>query len=123
VARRQRTSTPLQALVLLNDPQYLEAARVLGERMVRDGGRTPSERIAMGFRLVTGRRPEQRELALLETLQADERASFTARPRAARAMLAVGEHPRDQSLDPGDAASYAVVASTMLSMDEVLNKR
>lgn len=123
VARRQRTSTPLQALVLLNDPQYLEAARVLGERMVRDGGRTPSERIAMGFRLVTGRRPEARELALLEALQAAECASFTARPRAARAMLAVGEHPRDQSLDPGDAASYAVVASTMLSMDEALNKR
>ena len=64
---RQRTSTPLQALILLNDPQYVEAARKLGERMVLEGGPASSDRVALAFRLLTGRTPLASELALLES--------------------------------------------------------
>ena len=122
VVRRQRTSTPLQALVLLNDPQYLEAARVLGERMALASA-APPDRLAYGFRLATGRRPTVSERAVLANLLDDERASFAARPAAAEKVLRVGERPRDPRLAPAEAAAYAVVASTLLSMDEAVNKR
>ncbi len=90
---RQRTSTPLQALVLLNDPQYVEAARKLGERMILEGGQAGSDRVTLAFRLLTGRRPLASELALLEKLYADERAEFVKDPVAARRLLATGEAP------------------------------
>jgi hypothetical protein len=122
VVRRQRTSTPLQALVLLNDPQYLEAARVLGERMAL-AGVTPADRIAYAFRLTTGRKPNATESEVLASLYDDERARFAARPAAAAKLLTVGEARRDGRVPVPDAAAYAVVASTLLSMDEAVNKR
>jgi len=122
VVRRQRTSTPLQALVLLNDPQYLEAARMLGERMAL-APVPPADRLAYGFRLATGRTPSPTEGAVLESLFDDERARFAARPAAAARVLHVGEAPRDARVPVADAAAYAVVASTLLSMDEAVNKR
>ena len=78
---RQRTSTPLQALILLNDPQYVEAARKLGERMVLEGGQASSDRVSVAFRLLTGRTPLPSELALLETLYADAARGVREGPR------------------------------------------
>ena len=98
---RQRTSTPLQALILLNDPQYVEAARMLGERMILEGGTATRDRITLGFRLLTGRTPLASELALLEQLYADERAAFAKDPGAARKLLATGEAPRNAALAGG----------------------
>jgi hypothetical protein len=121
--KRQRTSTPLQSLVLLNDPQYLEAARVLGERMIREGGDSPEERIIHGFRLVTSRAPDARERALLQALLEDELAAFRGDPEAARAFLAVGERPRDPAISPAEGAAYAVVASTVMNVDGAVYKR
>jgi hypothetical protein len=123
VVRRQRTSTPLQALVLLNDPQYLEAARMLGERMAASGGATPGERVAFGFRLATGRTPSADERTVLARLFDEERASFASRPDAARKLLAVGEHPRDTKVPLAEAAAYTVVANTLLSLDATVMKR
>jgi hypothetical protein len=120
---RQRTNTPLQALVLLNDPQYVEASRVIAERMIREGGATPPDRIAYGFRLVTSRRPRPEELTLLEQLYRDEHAGFVADKPAADKLLAVGEHRRDRTLDAAESAAYAVVASTLLNFDEAVFKR
>jgi hypothetical protein len=120
---RQRTSTPLQALILLNDPQYVEAARKLGERMVLEGGPTPSGRVALAFRLLTGRAPLASELALLETLYAEQRTRFVKDPVAARRLLAVGEAPRDNAVPAADVAAASVVASTMMNMDEAVMKR
>jgi hypothetical protein len=123
VVRRQRTSTPLQSLVLLNDPQYLEAARVLGERMAREGGASAADRLTYGFRLATGRPPAAGELAVLTRLYEDEHASFASRPAAAERLLSVGEHARDPRVPAPDAAAWAVVASTLLNCDEAVNKR
>jgi hypothetical protein len=120
---RQRTNTPLQALVLLNDPQYVEAARVIAERMMREGGATSQDRIAYGFRLVTSRRPRPEELTLLDTLYRDEHAGFVADTASAKKLLTVGEHPRDTTLDAAESAAYAVVANTLLNLDESVFKR
>jgi Protein of unknown function (DUF1549)/Protein of unknown function (DUF1553)/Concanavalin A-like lectin/glucanases superfamily/Planctomycete cytochrome C len=120
---RQRTSTPLQALVLLNDPQYVEAARKLGERMILEGGQALSDRVAIAFRLLTGRTPLPSELALLEKLYADERAAFVKNPGAARRLLAAGEAPRNAKLPAADVAAASVVASTVMNMDEAVMKR
>jgi hypothetical protein len=121
--KRQRTSTPLQALVLLNDPQFLEASRILAERMIREGGASPGERIVHGFRLLTGRAPDAEELALLEGLLAEQLQAYEQDDAGARALLKVGERPRDRGLAPAEAAAYAVVASTVLSFDEAVFKR
>jgi hypothetical protein len=120
---RQRTSTPLQALVLLNDPQYVEAARLLAERMVREGGLETGARISLGFRLALGRRPFPEELALLEELYHENRARFEVDPEAALGLLSVGDYPRDARLDPAETAALAVVAGTILNLDEAVNKR
>jgi hypothetical protein len=121
--RRQRTSTPLQSLVLLNDPQYLEASRVLAERMIREGGASTGERIAYGFRLLISRSPDPAEIALLEGLLEDELAVFREDRQAARALLAVGERPPDTSLAPEETAAYTMVASTVMNFDEAVFKR
>lgn len=120
--RRQRTSTPLQALVLMNDPQYVEAARLLAERMVRHGA-TPEERVTLGFRAMTSRRPTAREAAVLVALHEEERDRFRSDPQAARKLLGVGERARDAALDPVDVAACTVVANTLMSVDEAVNKR
>ena len=123
VVRRQRTSTPLQALVLMNDPQYVEAARLFGERMAATGGATAAERVAFGFRLATGRAPSAEERTVLARLYDEERASFASRPDEARKLLAVGEHQRDPKVPLADAAAYAMVANTLLSLDATVTKR
>ena len=120
---RQQTSTPLQSLVLLNDPQYVEAARVLAERTLHQGGPTSDAQIAYAFRLLTSRAPFDEELDLLRDLYAAEQATFEADPEAARDLLAVGEHPRDDQLDPAEAAAMTVVASTIMNFDEAVIKR
>ncbi len=119
---RQRTSTPLQALVLLNDPQYVESARVLAEDVVRHGA-TTEERTQYAFRRVISRRPSASEATHLTTLHDAERARFAEAPEAATALLATGERPRDPSLDPVDVAAWTVVASTIMNLDEAVHTR
>ncbi len=121
--RRQRTNTPLQALVLMNDPQYLEAARLLAERMVREAGTSLAARITLGFRLLTSRYPTAEELKVLATLYETEFTHFSQAPAKARTFLTVGEYPRDRSLDVPTVAALAVVANTIMNYDEAVMKR
>ena len=120
--RRPQTNTPLQALVLLNDPTYVEAARKLAERMAAEGGAAPAERIAFGFRLATARPPADAELAVLRETFERRLAHFAANPDAAGKLLGVGESPRDPKLPPAELAAYATVASMILNLDEVITK-
>jgi len=120
---RQRTSTPLQALVLMNDTQYVEASRKIAERMLVEGGSTPGDRVTYGFRLVTGRRPSPTELARLEELYADERAGFAAHPQASKKLLTAGQSPRTRALADADLAAGTVVANTLLNTDAAVMKR
>ena len=121
--RRQRTSTPLQALVLLNDVQYVEAARVLAERLLIEGGETPDARIDMAYRLLTSRTPTATELKAVRALYDSERATFAGRPTAARALARTGERRPARALDPVDVAAWTVVASTIMNTDGAVNKR
>ena len=120
--RRARTNTPLQALALLNDKQFFEAARKLGERMMKEGGASPEERITFAFRLVTARRPSVPELSALVAAFGDLRAEYAQDAKAAEALLAYGDSPRDVALDPVELAAYAMTANLIANLDESVTK-
>jgi mono/diheme cytochrome c family protein len=117
VARRATTNTPLQALVMLNDPTYVEAARKLAERMMREGG------VTTGFKLAVCREPTAEELRVVGRIHADALAKFKADPEGAKKLLAVGDSPRDATLNVIELAAWTVVASTILNLDETISKR
>jgi len=120
--RRARTNTPLQALALWNEPGYLEAARNLGTRMLREGGADDSARVAFAFRLATGRRPKRRETAVLTKSLVQLRADFTAHGSDAYAFVKTGASPMDPLLPPAELAAATGVASMILSLDETITK-
>jgi hypothetical protein len=121
--KRLPTATPLQALVLLNDVQYVEAARVLAGRAAREGGPALADRLAFVFRVSTGRRPDGRERATLEALYREQYDEFRSGRSDADALLAVGDAPRVAGLDPDEAAALTVVAQALLNHDETIMKR
>ena len=120
--RRSRTTTPLQALNLLNDPTYVEASRLLARRMMLEGGVTPEARVRHGFRLVVGREPVRAELGVLVAGLRRMESDFRAAPADAESLLAVGETKADATLDAVELAAYATVASTLLNLDETITK-
>ena len=122
IVSRERTNTPLQALVLLNDPTYVEASRLLAERMMTQGGATPAERIRFAFRLATARVPTDRETALLAALFEKQKARYSADPAAGKALLAVGEARRKPGLDSAELAAWTNVVTTILNLDETVTK-
>ncbi len=122
VVRRSRTNTPLQALVLMNDPTYVEAARKLAERMLKEGGANATSRIAFAFKLATSRVPNERETAVLARVFDSQRERFVADKGAAERLLKVGESPRDQKLDLAELAAWTVVANAILNLDEVVTR-
>lgn len=121
--RRPRTNTPLQALNLMNDPTYVEAARFIGQRMLRDGGPTPALRITHAFNLLLAREPSATEQGLL--VQSLERylATFSADPAAAKALLDVGDTKPDPELNPIELAAYTTLANTLLNLDETITRQ
>ena len=117
-----RTNTPLQALNLMNDVAYLEGARMLAERMLREGGPTDADRLTFAFRLATAQAPSEVELReTLKVLRAF-RERYQADREAALEFLGQGEHPRDATLDVADHAAHAAAASLILNLDEVITK-
>jgi hypothetical protein len=121
VARRGRTNTPLQALVLMNDEQYVEAARNMAERMVA-GGKTPTERLAHGFRLATSRPAQEAELQVLVRFYEKQLAHYQGDKEAAKKLLAVGESKNTMNLDPAEHAAYTMAANLILNLDEAITK-
>jgi hypothetical protein len=122
ILQRGVTNSPLQALDLMNDVTYLEAARLVAERMMKEGGSTPDARIAFGFRLATGRVPNKRESEILSTSLHRALDRFQTKPDAAAQYLNVGEHARDQRLDIKELAAYSAVASLILNLDETVSR-
>jgi hypothetical protein len=120
--RRPRTNTPLQALVLMNDRQFVEAARKLAERMMA-GGATPEERASLAFRLATSRQPAADELAVLVEFYTESLARFQADRDAAAKLLAYGDAPRKTDLDAAEHAAWTMVANLILNLDETITKR
>ncbi|HVX11671.1 MAG TPA: PSD1 and planctomycete cytochrome C domain-containing protein [Pirellulales bacterium] len=119
--RRARTNTPLQALILLNDPTYLEAARKLAERLLGHPG-TTDERLALAFRLVLARLPNDREANVMRRVVEEQRATFRADHDAALKLLSVGESPRDERFEPAELAAWATAASVLLNLDEAITR-
>lgn len=119
--RRERTDTPLQALVTMNDPAYVEAARHLAARMI-EGGKGTDERLKFGFRLVTARLPSSSERAVLRQALEKNLTRYQNRPDDAKKLIAVGESPVNEKLNPSEYAAYTMVASLLLNLDETLNK-
>jgi hypothetical protein len=123
-ARRQSTSTPLQSLALLNDPQIVEAARFIAQRMLGENpGRSDEMRAACMFRLITGRAATQKELAVLEQTLAEQRALLAADPGAAAKLLQVGEAKHDAGIDTIELAANTVLAIALLNHDAAVMRR
>ena len=120
--QRGFTNSPLQALDLMNDVSYLEAARVLAERMMKEGGATAEQRIAFAFRLATGRLPSAAESRVLAESLHYSLDKFQTRPDSAIKYLKVGEHPRDQAIDAQELAAYTTIASLIINLDETVTK-
>ena len=120
--RRSRTNTPLQALLLLNGPQFVEAARRLGDRMIQQGGAEIDARIAHGFRLVTARRPTKEEETLLREIYDAELSRFKRKPEVASKLLGVGDSANDESLDLSELAAFTSIARVLLNLNEAITK-
>jgi hypothetical protein len=116
------TNTPLQALTLMNEMTFVEAARKLAERMLAEGGATDEQRITFAFQLVTSRQPKEAELNVLSAALADYRREFQVHPESARATLKVGASPAAKRLDPVELASAATLANVLLNLDEVTTR-
>lgn len=122
IVQRQATNTPLQALVLLNDPQFVEAARVLAERVIRESLDLKTG-IMLAYRLLTGLKPTEDVLELLLELAKREQLKFSRQPDLAEQLLQVGEWPTTDLLPPANVAAMTIVCSTITSFDECLVKR
>ena len=122
LVRRTRTNTPLQALELLNDVTYVEAARHLAELMLTSGGNSPQERTAFGFRRAVARPPTSAEVHVLTTGLERYRRTFGADVEAARRFVHQGDSPVNEKLDVAELAAYTAVAGVILNMDETITK-
>jgi len=120
---RSATSTPQQAFVLLNDTQFVEAARVLAEHAMKEGGAKTSARIQFAFWRLTARPPTRKELKVLAELWQEQRKIFTKDPARARQLISVGERPRDAALNAVDLATMTIVAQAIMNLDATVWKR
>jgi len=117
-----RTNTPLQAMNLMNDPQYVEAARLMAARMMNEGGTSVTDRIRYGHQLALARHPDDHVLRILTNGHADYLATFRADPDAATSLAGVGKSEVDKNLDPAQLAAMTAVASILLNLDETVTK-
>ena len=120
--RRERTNTPLQALMLMNDPQYVEAARAFAERVIKEGGQTEKEKLIYAFELATARQPDEDESEVLLSTFRTHLEEFSANHEAAESLIKIGELPADEGLVPAELAAWTMLTNLLLNLDEVLTK-
>ena len=120
--RRQRTDTPLQALVTMNDVQWVEAARALAQRAILEGGSKPAQRIDWMSETLLAHDPPPKMEAVLETSFAEMRQHYDADPKAAHALISEGEKKASASIPEPELAAWTMVASEMLNLDETVTK-
>jgi hypothetical protein len=119
---RARTNTPLQALILMNDPTYVEAARKFAERILNQGGEDDDARLGFAFRLATARTPTKVEFEVLREMLDGQRKIYQHDDDAAQAVMRIGASPIDKELDIRELAAWTMVASAILNLDETLTK-
>jgi hypothetical protein len=120
--RRARTNTPLQALVLLNERQFVEAARLFAQRALTEAPATPEDRARFLFRWATSRVPTDRELAVILGVYYAELAEFQKDPEGAVKLLTYGETARNEKLDAVELAAWTMTANLVLNLDETVTK-
>jgi hypothetical protein len=121
-ARRSRTNTPLQALVLLNDPTYIEASRRFAERVIHEGGPTTESRLTFAFRLAISRKPSPQEIQVLLKIYQQRLAHYQNDSAGAKALISIGDSLRDETIGETDLATWTSVMSLILNLDEVITK-
>ncbi|MFT7641554.1 MAG: hypothetical protein ACI9G1_003305 [Pirellulaceae bacterium] len=122
IVRSDLTTTPLQALTLMNNIAFVESARHLAERALKTDGLAADQRISQIFRAVTSRGPSQNELDVLTADFESYRTDFQESPDAAKRLLAIGEKPNDSSLDPRELAALTLIANTVFNLDEAITE-
>jgi hypothetical protein len=122
VVRETRTNTPLQALNLMNDVTFVEASRVLAQRIMTEGGAGPEERLTLAFRLATARKPTAAELQVLVVGYRRHLDDYRKNPQAALKLVRAGEYPRNEKLDVPELAAYTALAGLILNLDETITK-
>lgn len=123
MVKRDRTATPLQALVTLNDPQFVEAARVLAEKLMKKSPGKPEDQLKEAYRLCTSHSPGEREVKILQDLMKSQRSRFSQAENQARELLAVGETKRDESLIVADHAALTNTILALFNFDPFVIKR
>jgi len=122
LAQRPRSNTPAQSLVLLNDPSYVEAARVVATKMIQEGGDTADQRIGWGFRRAVARVPSEAETEVLAALYAKQLARYDADPKAAEALVSIGESPVAKEMPVAELAAWTSVARAILNLHETITR-
>jgi Protein of unknown function (DUF1553)/Protein of unknown function (DUF1549)/Planctomycete cytochrome C/Concanavalin A-like lectin/glucanases superfamily len=120
--RRQRTDTPLQALVTMNDVQWVETSRALAERVIREAGPLPEQRINRMGLILLAHAPPPPMAAVLEKSFGEMQKHYAANPKDARSLVNIGEKKRDRSIPEPELAAWTMIASEMLNLDETVNK-
>jgi len=121
-AERSRSNNPLQALVLLNDPTYVESARTLAERIVKEGGKTPASRAAFTIRVCLSREPLASEIAILTELYAEHEKQYQADPKSAAQLLAIGLHSVAKDANKPELAAWTSVSRTVMNLHEAITR-
>jgi hypothetical protein len=121
-AQRPRSNTPLAALVLLNDPSFIECARVLAQRALTEGGRADADRLAWAFRQATSRNPDEFERGVLFKLLEKNRAEYKADPEAAGELVKIGLAPVPKDADVPELAAWTAVCRAVLNLSEVMTR-
>lgn len=121
-AQRPRSNTPLQALALLNDPSFVEAARALAERIVREGGDDDAARVDWAYRQVVSRDPQSEVATILAEIQKEHFAYFQANPAAAKELSRVGDRPVPEDIEPAQLAAWTSVSRVLLNMHETITR-
>ena len=120
--RRARTNTPLQALVLMNDVQYVEAARKFAERLMLEGGSEAQQKVAFAFRTLLNRLPKESEQGSLASLFEEYKSMFVGEPESATKLLAAGESSRNEQLDANELAAWTMVTHLILNLSETVTR-
>lgn len=120
--QRPRTSTPLQSLVVMNDPVYVEAARAFATRILQQRGLSLEEQLEFAFRVALARPPEKKELAVLVKTYREQKANFAQDKKSAEDLLTVGESPRPKDIDAVELAAMTGVANVLLNLNETITR-
>lgn len=121
--RREVTSSPLQAFVLLNGPQFMEAARVMAAKLLEKHKDSPASLVEEAFRSFTSRSPGEREREILIKLHAQQLAHYKANPGEAKGLLGIGASPEAKDIPPPEVAAAAILINTIMNLDEAVSKR